>query len=69
MENIQISFVILHYLAIEDTINCIESIEKSQTYNNYRVIVVDNGSKVESDIISLRKIEKQYSNVEVVVSK
>ncbi|MGE6081210.1 glycosyltransferase family 2 protein, partial [Aeromonas veronii] len=41
-----ISIVILNYNSTEYTINCINSIFNS-SYDNYEVIVVDNGSNVE----------------------
>lgn len=38
------SFVILHYQAVEDTIECIESIMDHIGYENKDLVVVDNGS-------------------------
>lgn len=40
----RISFVILHYLTEQDTIACIESILNNVDYQNYSILVVDNGS-------------------------
>lgn len=40
-----ISFVILHYMTLEDTAECVDSIEKNIMYDNYSIVVVDNGSK------------------------
>ena len=45
-----VSFVILHYKNIEDTLECIQSIKK-QTKDNYSIVVVDNGT--------LNKTEKE----------
>ena len=38
-------FVILHYLTIDDTIACIDSIITNIEYDNYTIVVVDNGSE------------------------
>lgn len=43
----RVLFVVLNYKGWEDTINCVESILK-QTYTNYRVMVIENGSGDES---------------------
>lgn len=43
----KIGIVILNYLAYEDTIECVKSIEK-QTYQNYEVVIVDNDSSNDS---------------------
>lgn len=40
----KISFVILHYLTIEDTKECIESILNNIKYEDINIIIVDNGS-------------------------
>ena len=54
MENVRIAFVVLHYQAIEETIKCIETIEKKVGIEEYKIIVVDNnttnGNK-EEDVI------------------
>lgn len=38
-------FVILHYLTIDDTIACIDSILNNIEYDKYTIVVVDNGSE------------------------
>lgn len=52
------SFVILHYLqkSVEDTIECIESILNNIDYNDYNIVVVDNGSKDRSGEILIKNI-------------
>ena len=40
----KVVFVILHYLGIEDTLECINSIQENIEYNNYEVVIVDNAS-------------------------
>lgn len=42
--NINVAFVILHYLVIEETIACIESIQKNIDTDQYKIVVVDNAS-------------------------
>lgn len=46
----EIVFVILHYNAIADTIECIDSIEKTNVGVNYSIVVVDNNSPNKSGI-------------------
>lgn len=40
----QVSFGILHYINIEDTIACVESLLTHLKYDAYNIVVVDNGS-------------------------
>ena len=56
-------FLILHYLAIRETIECIESIKRS-CLQNKRIIVIDNGS-ANSSFEVLK--EKYYDDDEVVL--
>ena len=37
-------FVILHYLTIDDTVKCIESIQNFENNYNIEIVIVDNGS-------------------------
>lgn len=62
-----ISFVILHYLTIDDTINCIESIQSKIDYNNYSIIIVDNGSKNNTGEVLADKY-KNKNNVKVILN-
>lgn len=52
-----ISFVILHYVTLNDTIECVESIISNIDYENYDIIIVDNGSPNNSG----SELEKLYS--------
>ena len=56
--NILIS--ILNWNSLSDTLSCLDSVKKS-TYNNYQVIVVDNGSAIDPT----GSILTQYPNVTV----
>lgn len=48
MENIEIVFVILHYLTTTDTLDCIQSIYKNIDTEEFRIVVVDNASPNDS---------------------
>ena len=40
----KVSVIVLNWNGVDDTIECLESL-KRMTYNNYEVIVIDNGSE------------------------
>ncbi len=44
IESSKVTFVILHYLVLSETQNCIKSIQNRITYKNYQIVIVDNGS-------------------------
>lgn len=52
------TFVILHYLSIDDTIKCIDSIKKIGIKNKVEIVVVDNASKNNSGIL----LKEKYIN-------
>lgn len=63
-----ISFVILHYITLDDTIECIQSIKENIDYKDYSIVVVDNGSPNNSG----GELIKKYSGdekVNIVLSK
>lgn len=62
-----ISFVILHYMTIEDTIECIESIKKNVDYNNYSIVVVDNGSQNDTGK-QLKSKYDDFRNINTILS-
>lgn len=57
-----VAFVILHYLAEKDTIECIESIRHSVTYKEKTIIVVDNASTNQS----FSNIKKLYRDSGII---
>lgn len=57
----KISFVILHYLTINDTIECVNSIEHIN-YHDIEIIIVDNGSPNETG----SQIDELYSKNEKI---
>ena len=50
-------FVILHYQTLSDTISCVHSILSNIKSNNYRIVIVDNGSPNKSGINLKEKFE------------
>ncbi len=54
----KVCFVILHYIVIDDTIECIESIFNNIKYENYNIVVVDNKSPNSSGKTLKDKYEK-----------
>ena len=65
---LDIAFVILHYMAVNDTIECIKSIEDNIDTKSYRIIVVDNASPNGSGLVLFEKY-KDYSCVKVILNE
>ena len=59
-----VSFVVLNWNGLEDTLACLESIRK-QTYKNYEIIVVDNGS-VQEQKEELANISTEYTAIDII---
>ncbi|SCI45024.1 glycosyltransferase [Romboutsia sp. 1001713B170207_170306_H8] len=59
----RVAFVILHYLAEKDTIECIKSIQNNVNYKDKWIIVVDNASTNNSFI----HIKESYKDVENII--
>lgn len=59
----KICFLILHYQVIEETIKCVDSIMDKINYDNFNIVIVDNGSpnKTGEEIRELYKDTKQVS--------
>lgn len=53
------TFIILHYCAVESTVEAIESIRKRLIFPDYAIVVVDNGSPDQSGIW----LKKRYDNI------
>lgn len=64
--NPKIVFVILHYLAIAETVDCVNSILENVVYDNYQIIIVDNGSGIKEDTEKLQKLADDWTNIDVV---
>ena len=62
---LQVTFVILHYLAIDVTMQCVKSILDMISYNNYKIVVVDNGSSNRTGE-KLIKLYKNNEKIEVI---
>lgn len=61
-------FVILHYITIEETIKCIDSIKNKCKNSNYEIVVVDNGSANNTGL-QLQKKYKKIKSVHIILSK
>lgn len=61
-----LSFVILHYQVLEETVNCIQEI-KNKVKNDYKIIVVDNCSPNGSGS-KLKKMYKDDPFVKIILS-
>ncbi|MGG4287974.1 glycosyltransferase [Priestia megaterium] len=59
---VKFCFVILHYEAIEETLECIASIENNVKYNDYYIIIVDNNSPNNSGVL----LQKRFNHREKV---
>lgn len=60
-------FVILHYQTEEDTINCVESIEKCVKQENYHIIIVDNASPNKTGN-HLKELYSESNNITVLLN-
>lgn len=68
MKNNKIGFLILHYYALEETVNCINSIENNIDTDNYEIVVVDNYSLNGSGSELIKKY-KEDPKVTVLLNK
>jgi len=57
----KVHIILLNWNNEEDTLECVKSLEKI-SYNNYEIIIVDNGSEIESVL----KIKKQYPEIKII---
>lgn len=62
----KVHIILLNYNGYKDTVECIESINNI-TYNNYKVVVVDNNS-TDNSKIELKKFLQQYDKVHFIQS-
>lgn len=58
----KVVFLILHYLTIEDTIKCVDSINIKCKDKNYEILIVDNGSKNNTGL----ELQKKYKTNEKI---
>lgn len=64
----KISFLILHYKNINETTECIKSIIDNVKYDNYDIVIVDNGSNNNTGK-ELRDKYESNSKIKVIISK
>lgn len=67
MKKNKIVYLILHYIAIDETIKCIEVIKEKNLNNDYEIVVVDNCSNNGSGEKILKKYKKD-KNIHVIIS-
>lgn len=65
-QQIEIGFIILHYLSIEDTISCVNSILALDSSDSMMIYVVDNASPNQSGFM-LKEQFAQYINVHLLL--
>ena len=65
---VKICFIILHYMALEETVACIESIQRMHAQKFIRIVVVDNASPNGSGI-TLRDKYEGNEQVHVICNK
>lgn len=65
--NMSVVFVVLHYLNIKETIDCVESIEKLSCITPPEILIVDNGSNNGTGQ-ELVKRYKNIDNIHVIIS-
>ncbi|MFW2502046.1 glycosyltransferase family 2 protein [Clostridium diolis] len=63
----KVTFVILHYMALKETKECIESILNNVDYNNYKIVIVDNKSPNNTGI-QLKDIYFNNNRITVILS-
>ena len=63
----KVVFLILHYYTLNDTIKCVDSIDKID-YDNKEIIIVDNGSPKESGE-QLKIRYKNRKDIHIILSK
>lgn len=66
IKNMNFCFVILHYKTDEDTIQCVESIDRLNTVSN--VVIVDNFSN-NGSIEKLKILYKNKNNIHIICNK
>lgn len=69
MKNLyKLTFVILHYIVIEDTLECVDSMLNNIDANNFNIVIVDNGSPNNTGEL-LRKKYARHERVHVILNK
>ena len=64
----KIGFLILHYISLEETIKCVESIIKRIDNQNYEIIIVDNASPNNSGV-KLKEMYKEQDKIHVLINE
>ena len=71
METKQVYIILLNYNGFNDTVECIESLEKIKCDISYKIkiCVVDNNSSNGNEHIKFCKIKEQHNNVDIIFNK
>lgn len=64
----QVTFVILHYLTLNITVQCVESICSNISYENFKVVIVDNASPNQTGL-QLKELYKSNNKIKVILSE
>ena len=67
MKTYKIVYVILHYITVEDTIKCVESIFEKEKKSNFEIVIVDNNSPNNSGEI-LKKKYKTNKKIHLIIN-
>lgn len=64
----KISFLILHYKNINETKECVKSILENIDFDNYEIVIVDNGSNNGTGE-QIREIYKNKKNIHIIINE
>ena len=61
-------YLILHYISIDETKKCVESIISKSKKKNYDIVIVDNASPNNSGL-QLKEVYKNNKNIHIILNK
>lgn len=67
-EKYEVGYVVLHYVAIKDTVACVNSIRNISEKHKYKIVIVDNFSPDNSGTLLLEKYQN-CPDIDIVISK
>lgn len=65
-EKITFGFIILHYVSIDETIQCIQSIQNFKTNESFKIVIIDNASPNGSGKI-LKEKYKNTDDIDIIL--
>ncbi len=63
----RVAIVVLNWNGIDDTLECLDSLQQ-QTYKNYSIVVIDNGSK-DGSVAKLKDYAANHDNTTILYNK